>query len=189
MSSSGSASRCCWRSSLCCSGRCSATHDGLTGLPNRAAFNERLTSHFQPGAERRAESVSVLFMDVDDFKHVNDSLGHAAGDELLRNAAQRLAACVRPDDFLARLGGDEFAAIVVDAGEDGCAASVVAGRVLDACSVPMEIADRTVPVKLSIGVSVGHADGSVDTVLSQADFAMYTAKRGGKGRSEVFDGR
>ena len=116
-----------------------ANHDGLTGLPNRAAFRERLASHFQPGAADRAETISVLFMDVDDFKHVNDSLGHAAGDTLLRGVAERLAACVRPYDFLARLGGDEFAVIVADTTADTSAASVIAQRVLDAFATPMRI--------------------------------------------------
>ena len=163
-----------------------ASHDGLTGLPNRAAFRERLASHFQAGAADRAETISVLFRDVDDFKHVNDSLGHAAGDALLRSVAERLSACVRPYDFLARLGGDEFAAIVVDTIADTSAAPIIAQRVLDAFATPMRLGGSSVRVALSIGVCVARPDTDAERLLSEADFAMYTAKRGGKGRSKVY---
>jgi diguanylate cyclase (GGDEF)-like protein len=164
-----------------------ATVDGLTGLANRASFNERLGSHVNP-AERRSETVSVLFVDVDDFKFVNDSIGHAAGDALLVGVAERLSGCVRPDDFVARLGGDEFAVIVLGTSADTTAADSVAERVLQAFTTPFLLADRLVPVTVSIGMSTMRSDTPDSaSLLSEADFAMYTAKRAGKGRREVFD--
>jgi diguanylate cyclase (GGDEF)-like protein len=108
-----------------------AAFDGLTGLANRASFHERLERHFST-IERRSESVSVLFIDVDDFKFVNDSIGHAAGDALHVAVAGRLAACVRPGDFVARLGGDEFAIITLDPTGQATAADTVAQPVLEA---------------------------------------------------------
>jgi diguanylate cyclase (GGDEF)-like protein len=102
-----------------------AAFDGLTGLANRASFNERLERHFST-TERRSESVSVLFIDVDDFKFVNDSIGHAAGDALLVGVAGRLSGCIRPSDFAARLGGDEFAIITLDSTTDATTADTVA---------------------------------------------------------------
>src|SRR5450755_2932583 len=91
-----------------------ATHDTLTGLANRATLTERLTASFGPGKERRAHQESLLFIDIDDFKNVNDSLGHQGGDALLTQLAARLNVCVRPGDLVARLGGDEFAVVVLE---------------------------------------------------------------------------
>ena len=164
-----------------------ATCDGLTGLANRTAFNERLQRHF--GAkERRAERASVLFIDIDDFKFVNDSIGHAAGDALLSAVAGLLSGCIRPGDFVARLGGDEFAIITTDSGGEATAADAVARRVLDAFTTPILLGGQLVPVAVSIGVSVMRDDTRDSaSLLSEADFAMYTAKRAGKGRREVFD--
>jgi diguanylate cyclase (GGDEF)-like protein len=102
-----------------------AAFDGLTGLANRAWFHERQERHFST-IERRSESVSVLFIDVDDFKFVNDSIGHAAGDALLVGVAGRLSGCIRPSDFAARLGGDEFAIITLDSTTDATTADTVA---------------------------------------------------------------
>ncbi len=164
-----------------------ATFDGLTGLANRTAFNERLQRHFAT-PERRAATVSVLFIDVDDFKFVNDSVGHAAGDALLTIVAGLLSECVRPGDFVARLGGDEFAIITGDSAADATAADAVAQRVLDAFVDPLLIGGRLIPVAVSIGVSVMRDDTrDPASLLSEADFAMYTAKRAGKGRREVYD--
>ncbi len=164
-----------------------ATFDGLTGLANRAAFNERLGTHFGP-SDRRSETVSVLFVDVDDFKFVNDTIGHAAGDALLVGVAERLTMSVRPGDFVARLGGDEFAVITVGTSSDTTAADVVGERVLEAFTEPFVLADRLVPIAVSIGVSTMRADTPDSArLLSEADFAMYTAKRAGKGRQKVFD--
>jgi diguanylate cyclase (GGDEF)-like protein len=164
-----------------------AAFDGLTGLANRASFNERLESHFA-AIERRSETVSVLFADIDDFKNVNDSIGHAAGDALLVGVAERLSACVRPGDFVARLGGDEFAVITLATATEETAADTVAQRVLEAFTEPFLLAGRLIAVTLSIGVSALRSDTPDSaSLLSEADFAMYTAKRAGKGRREIFD--
>jgi diguanylate cyclase (GGDEF)-like protein len=164
-----------------------ATFDGLTGLANRTSFNERLQRHFG-ATERRSETVSVLFIDIDDFKFVNDSIGHAAGDALLVAVAGRLSKCVRPGDFVARLGGDEFAIITGDSTADATAADAVAQRVLESFITPILLGGRLVPVAVSIGISVMRDDTRDSaSLLSEADFAMYTAKRAGKGRREVFD--
>jgi diguanylate cyclase len=164
-----------------------AAFDGLTGLANRSSFNERLESHVSP-PERRSERVTVLFIDVDDFKFVNDSIGHAAGDALLVGVASRLSSCVRPGDFVARLGGDEFAIIVLDSGAEATAADAVAQRVLEAFGEPLLLGGRLISVAVSIGVSVMRRDTpDAASLLGEADFAMYTAKRAGKARREVFD--
>jgi diguanylate cyclase (GGDEF)-like protein len=161
-----------------------AAFDGLTGLANRASFNERLNSHFV-GTDRRSERVSVLFVDVDDFKFVNDTIGHAAGDALLVGVGERLSASVRPGDLVARLGGDEFGIITL--GAEPSAANVVAERVLKAFTKPVLAAGLMIRVTVSVGVSAVRPDTTDSaTVLSEADFAMYTAKRAGKGRLEEF---
>jgi diguanylate cyclase (GGDEF)-like protein len=164
-----------------------AAFDGLTGLANRTSFNERLQRHFGT-TERRSEIVSVLFIDIDDFKFVNDSIGHAAGDALLIAVAGLLSGCIRPGDLVARLGGDEFAIITGDSTADANAADMVAQRVLAAFMAPILLGGRPVSVAVSIGVSVMRDDTRDSaSLLSEADFAMYTAKRAGKGRREVFD--
>jgi len=163
-----------------------ATHDSLTGLANRAALTERLTALFSPGDERRARQESLLFIDIDDFKEVNDSVGHEGGDALLRQLATRLTDCVRACDLVARLGGDEFAVVVM---EDGAGSAVeIAERILDALREPFIVGDS----RLLVGVSIGVAQRRPETVdaaelLRQADFAMYTAKRRGKARYQFFD--
>ena len=172
-----------------------ATHDPLTGLANRAVLTERLAAAFDPGAgtafagpgspDRRE---GLLIIDVDDFKDVNDSLGHEGGDALLIQLAQRLRRCVRAHDLVARLGGDEFAIVVVD--DRGTATGDVAGRVQDALRDPFSIGE----VRLKVTVSMGAAQRSAETadpaeLMRQADFAMYMAKHGGKGRYQLFDAR
>jgi diguanylate cyclase (GGDEF)-like protein len=164
-----------------------ATHDSLTGLANRASLAERLETSFRPGTNRRARHDNVLFIDIDDFKIVNDSLGHDAGDDLLLQLATRLRGCVRLEDLVARLGGDEFA-IVVSEEEGGSATIEVAERVL-AVFLDQFTVDG---VNLTVGASIGVAQRRPDTtdaaeLLRQADFAMYMAKGGGKGRYEIFD--
>ena len=99
-----------------------ALNDGLTGLPNRTSLTKRLAASFSSGSDRRARQESVLFIDIDDFKDVNDSLGHEGGDALLSQLAERLNDCVRPQDLVARLGGDEFAIVVAE--DDGATAAV-----------------------------------------------------------------
>ena len=166
-----------------------ATHDSLTGLPNRVSLLERLMASFGPDSERRARQESVLFIDIDDFKDVNDSVGHEGGDELLVQFAARLNACVRPHDLVARLGGDEFAVVVVE-GDGGLTAIEVAERILAAMYEPFTVGGARLLVSVSIGVAQRHPDtGNARELLRRADFAMYMAKGGGKGCYEVFDVR
>lgn len=164
-----------------------ATRDSLTGLPNRGPLLDRLTASFNPGTDRRARRESVLFIDVDDFKDVNDSVGHEGGDALLVQLASRLNDCVRPHDLVARLGGDEFAIVVVE-GEGGATAVEVAERILAALREPFTVAARRLLVSVSIGVAQRspHTADAAD-LLRRADFAMYMAKGAGKGQFQVFD--
>jgi diguanylate cyclase (GGDEF)-like protein/PAS domain S-box-containing protein len=160
-----------------------AFHDGLTGLANRTLFAERVEHALAHAA--RGE-LAVLFIDLDDFKHVNDSLGHAAGDQLLIAAARRIQGCLRPTDTAARLGGDEFA-VLLERVTDAEAAEAIAGRVLDTLHQPFGLSGRTIPIKASLGVATGRPGvDNVEELLRNADVAMYAAKAGGKDRYELF---
>jgi len=160
-----------------------AFHDGLTGLANRTLFAERVEHTL---ARSGRDDLAVLFIDLDDFKHVNDSLGHAAGDQLLVAAARRLQGCLRPTDTAARLGGDEFA-VLLERVTDADAAVGVAGRVLDTLHQPFGLNGRTIPIKASVGVAVGRPGvDEAEELLRNADVAMYAAKAGGKDRYELF---
>jgi diguanylate cyclase (GGDEF)-like protein len=159
-----------------------AFHDPLTGLANRALFRDRLDHALE---QRRDESVSVLFVDLDDFKTVNDSLGHDVGDRLLVSVGERLRACVRVGDTVARIGGDEFA-ILVEADVDGTEGPVIAQRVLAALDVPFSVAERDLRVSASLGLASGRYE-SGEGVLQDADLAMYAAKANGKARVERFE--
>ena len=158
--------------------------DPLTGLPNRALFRDRLEHAV---ARLRGGAVTVLLIDLDDFKLVNDNLGHSAGDELLTEIANRLRAQVRPADTLARLGGDEFAILVEDL--DPAAAVVLAERLLHEVRRPTRLASRDIDTTLSIGIatSAGLADLSAEQLLRNADLAMYAAKRSGRNAYTVFE--
>jgi diguanylate cyclase (GGDEF)-like protein/PAS domain S-box-containing protein len=166
-----------------------ALHDALTGLPNRVLFLDRLDQ-----AIRRAQrstptaAAAVLFLDLDRFKLVNDSLGHQVGDELLKAVARRLESAVRPPDTVARLGGDEFT-VLLDGVSDVHEAALVAERVHATLKTPFEIDDRDLHIDASIGIALAEANAAPDTVLRDADVAMYRAKADGKGRHAVFDGR
>jgi diguanylate cyclase (GGDEF)-like protein len=156
-----------------------AFHDVLTGLANRALFNDRL-EHALDLHCRDLRPVAVLLIDIDDFKTVNDSLGHPVGDELLVRISERLCASVRTGDTVARLGGDEFAVLV----EDGGDAFDVASRLLMSLDLPVSIGGRELPVRASIGVAQldpGDAPANAIEMLKRADVAMYAAKRSGKG--------
>jgi diguanylate cyclase (GGDEF)-like protein/PAS domain S-box-containing protein len=159
-----------------------AFHDPLTGLPNRARFQERLDFALQ----QRDRTVGLLFVDLDRFKVVNDSLGHDAGDQLLREVAQRLVASLREGDTLARLGGDEFTVLLPDI-TDADAAVVVAERLISQLKTPFELSGHSVVVSASVGIATGTAlRDRPDELLRDADVAMYEAKAGGRARHSVF---
>ena len=159
-----------------------ALHDPLTGLPNRMLLLNRLTEALrsEPGSE---SSVSVILVDLDGFKNVNDALGHPAGDELLRIAAQRLLGCVREGDTAARLGGDEFAVLVGHPPH----AVAVGRRIVDILSQPFTLAGQEVRVSASIGIAHHQGSEAAEDLLRDADIAMYVAKNRGSGRVEVFE--
>jgi diguanylate cyclase (GGDEF)-like protein len=164
-----------------------AHHDPLTGLANRILFTEQVK---HAASTARTGEVAVLFIDLDDFKAVNDSLGHAAGDELLSAVASRLRGCVRPDDLVARLGGDEFAVLVRDALDARTAAVGVAQRIMTAFEAPITVAGEEVHSRLSVGIATGEGErSSVEELIGDADVAMYEAKTSGKGHFEIFHER
>jgi diguanylate cyclase (GGDEF)-like protein len=167
-----------------------AFHDSITGLANRALFRDRV----EHALERRARDdrpISVLFMDLDDFKTINDSLGHAAGDRLLGEVGERLRTCIRTPDTAARLGGDEFAVLLEDGGE-GVGAADVATRILTVLDGPFHLEGKEVFVRASIGIATSHVDRAVgpegaEELLRNADVAMYIAKEAGKNRYQIFE--
>ena len=167
-----------------------AFHDPLTGLANRALFTDRVTHALIRTRRNTTERLAVLFVDLDEFKLVNDSLGHAAGDELLTAVAERIRACLRRQDTAARLGGDEFGILLEDGDHE--LAAEIATRILDALRQPFALDARQLFVQASIGVALsGERSGpppeSADELLRNADAAMYTAKSRGKGRHEFFE--
>jgi diguanylate cyclase (GGDEF)-like protein/PAS domain S-box-containing protein len=162
-----------------------AFHDALTGLANRALFRDRLRQSIAR-AQRRREQPAILYMDLDAFKSINDTLGHPVGDALLTAVARRIKTCVRAGDTVARLGGDEFAILLEDT-EDLESPSRVAQRILDELNRPFHLDGREVAIHASIGIACRTAGpGDADELLRDADIAMYRAKAGGKGRFEIF---
>jgi diguanylate cyclase (GGDEF)-like protein/PAS domain S-box-containing protein len=166
-----------------------AFHDSITGLANRALFRDRV-EHALERQVRDDKPISVLFMDLDDFKTINDSLGHAAGDHLLGEVGERLRTCLRAPDTAARLGGDEFAILLEDGGE-GVGAADVASRILSSLDGPFHLEGKEVFVRASIGIASAdmHRSGpeGAEELLRNADVAMYMAKEAGKGRYQVFE--
>lgn len=159
-----------------------AHHDPLTGLPNRALLSDRLRLALAQ-AQRKGNQVGLLFMDLDGFKQINDTLGHKAGDEALRQVTQRLSQIVRQADTLARVGGDEFVLLLCDLGDDAeTAASTVAVKCIEVLKPPFAIGETTCTMGVSIGIAVGYGDVSADTLLLAADRGMYQAKKAGRGR-------
>jgi diguanylate cyclase (GGDEF)-like protein/PAS domain S-box-containing protein len=162
-----------------------AFHDSLTGLANRSLFTDRVNHAIERGV-RRQNLFAVLFIDLDDFKTINDSLGHAAGDELLVVVARRLESCLRPEDTCARLGGDEFA-IMIESISAPDAAVVVARRILAVVAEPLHVFGSEVVVHGSVGIALGTGDQSTSEVLRSADLAMYRAKNDGKSRYALYE--
>jgi diguanylate cyclase (GGDEF)-like protein len=164
-----------------------AFYDSLTGLPNRAFLSDLLGRAIGRRKRQKNYTFAVLFVDLDRFKVINDSLGHAAGDHLLKEVSRRLQDCVRPGDVVARLGGDEFCVLLDDV-QDSSDSTRVAERIQAALKAPVKMDDRDVFTTASIGIAVtnGHVTG-VDQILRNADTAMYRAKARGKARFEVFD--
>jgi diguanylate cyclase (GGDEF)-like protein len=158
-----------------------AFHDPLTGLPNRALFTERVEATLAHGSGAAA----VLFLDLDDFKAINDTLGHAVGDEMLAEVGRRVARCVRAGDTAARLSGDEFAVLLESIDRRGM--EVVAESLLKAMRRPFELPGREAAMNASIGIAPASSAGSADELLRNADVAMYSAKESGKHRFAHYD--
>ena len=159
-------------------------HDSLTGLPNRGLLSDRL-DHALAGSRRRSSQLGVLFLDLDRFKLVNESLGHTLGDNLLRHVAARISEVVRPSDTVARFGGDEFV-VVCDNTSVG-ETEAMAGRVLEALSLPCVVGDHEINVTASLGIAIADDDATPESLLRDSDAAMYRAKERGRGRIEMFD--
>ncbi|WP_192805121.1 PAS domain S-box protein [Noviherbaspirillum aerium] len=162
-----------------------ATHDTLTGLPNRVLLNERLQQCLETDGQQ--EPIAVMFIDLDRFKEINDSLGHAPGDELLCEVARRLESRIRPTDIVARLGGDEFV-IVARCSKGPHSATRIAENIFAALKEPIEICKQEVFVRASIGIAMYPQDGATKEVLFRnADAAMYSAKANGRNRYRFFE--
>jgi diguanylate cyclase (GGDEF)-like protein/PAS domain S-box-containing protein len=161
-----------------------AFHDSLTLLANRSLFRNRV-EHALALAQRTSQQVAVMFLDIDNFKNVNDTLGHDAGDRLLRAAAQRLVKCTRAADTVARLGGDEFA-ILLEGISELAAVERVAANIAESLAEPLMLDGAATRLAASIGVIFSRPDDSAEELLRNADIAMYSAKASGKGRFVVF---
>ena len=163
-----------------------ATHDSLTGLPNRKLMDDRLAKAiFQ--AKRNQTGLAVLFIDLDDFKNINDSLGHPFGDALLQEVAKKLIQCCRAEDTVSRFGGDEFVILLPEVHADEPAAVRVAQRILESIQYPVNIQGKSVSIKASIGITLYPQDGTTPALLlKNADIAMYQAKLKGKNSYALF---
>lgn len=161
-----------------------AWHDIVTGLANRSLFSERVTEALT-SSDRRSRPFAVLFVDLDDFKSINDTLGHATGDLVLQKVADRLNSCVGPDDTVARFGGDEFAILLESSPTDQ--ATAVCEKVLAALADPIDVRGHQLEVQASIGVVMSGASESAEGLMAAADAALYVAKARGKRRYDVFE--
>lgn len=162
-----------------------AQHDFLTNLPNRVLLNDRIAQAITSAKRGNAE-LAVLFLDLDNFKHINDSLGHETGDNLLQSVTQRLSDCVRSSDTVSRQGGDEFV-ILLTGGKYGEDAAVTADKILVALGLPHKVGKVELHITTSIGISVYPTDGhDVETLIKNADTAMYNAKEKGRNNYQFF---
>ncbi|GAB1392090.1 hypothetical protein MASR1M60_02530 [Rhodocyclaceae bacterium] len=163
-----------------------ANYDALTGLPNRALLAERLNQALKQ-ARRENTRVAVLFIDLDLFKQVNDTLGHAIGDELLQAVAERMRQCVRETDTIARQGGDEFVVLLVDI-DGSSAAGIVAEKIIALLAAPFNLSGNEIHIGASIGITLFPEDGAdVETLFRNADLAMYRAKDAGRNNAQFFE--
>ena len=163
-----------------------AFYDSVTGLPNRTLFRNRV-NHALANAKRSGDSVAAMFMDLDDFKVINDSFGHATGDAVLRAVAQRLTACLRDGDTIARLGGDEFAILLEETTD--VAPVALGNRIMGVLEAPFRIEGKEIHARASLGIAFANGktgDAATDELLRNADVAMYVAKGAGKSRCEVY---
>ncbi|SFC57259.1 bifunctional diguanylate cyclase/phosphodiesterase [Massilia yuzhufengensis] len=165
-----------------------AYHDSLTGLPNRVLLSDRLDCALR-AAQRSGRTLAVMFLDLDRFKTINDSLGHATGDHLLREVAKRLCAAVRDSDTVARLGGDEFVVLLPDAG-GAAECALVGDKIIEALATPFPFEGHSLHISPSIGICLCPDDGDdVETLMRHADAAMYHAKAAGRNNYQFFDQR
>lgn len=166
--------------------KCQALHDCLTKLPNRTLLGEQLNLAIKY-AQRNSELLAVLFLDLDEFKQINDNYGHSYGDELLRRVSERLQSCIRKSDLLSRLGGDEFI-IVLSQIKTKQDISIIAQKLIRAFEQPFEIYDQAVIISISIGISIYPIDAhSPEDLINKADIAMYRKKKSGKRNFLFFD--
>jgi diguanylate cyclase (GGDEF)-like protein len=165
-----------------------ATHDPLTGVPNRTLFFDRLAQAIA-GAVRYGKTLAILFVDLDEFKGINDARGHEAGDAVLQEVARRIASIVRRSDTVARIGGDEFTVILSQIGKPDDAATV-ARNMLDQIAAPLPVDGAELRVHASIGIAIHPRDGErADTLVRNADTAMYVAKKQGGNRHAFYERR
>jgi diguanylate cyclase (GGDEF)-like protein/PAS domain S-box-containing protein len=163
-----------------------ANHDTLTGLPNRAVMERRLGRLIEERQKNNKFNYAMLYVDIDDFKEINDSLGHQMGDLFLIQTSRRLESCLRPGDMIARTGGDEFTILLEDI-DDPNEAVVSAKRILNELNTPFRLLNHQLQISASIGIALGDDNSQAKELINNSDIAMYAAKASGKNRYELFD--
>jgi len=163
-----------------------ANHDTLTGLPNRALMERRLQRLIKEGQKNNKFNYAMLYVNIDDFKEINDSLGHQMGDLSLIQTSRRLESCLRPADMIARTGGDEFTILLEDI-DSPIDAIVSAKRILNELNAPFKLLNHQLQISASIGIALGDDRNQAKELIHNSDIAMYAAKNSGKNRYELFD--